>query len=159
MSATTVLPNPKDVRDMLEGLLGRDVNVSPSNPPETDKPLAIGVYVDDTLTMQALGVADLPFAAFSGAAIGLIPKGGAEACVEDNELSASVKENFGEVLNVVSALFNLPEHPHLKLYGTYAPGEAPPGDVSAAARVLGRRLDLEAEVAGYGKGIFSLVLT
>lgn len=155
---TTVLPNPKEVRDMLEGLLGRDVNVSPGNPPEADKPLAIGVYVDDQLTMRAIGVADLPFAAFSGAAIGLIPKGGAEACVEDNELSASVKENFNEVLNVISALFNLPEHPHLKLYDTYAPGEAPPSDVAAVVRTIGRRLDLDAEVSGYGKGIFSLVL-
>ncbi len=157
--ADTALPNPKDVRDMLEGLLGRDVNVSPGKPPETDKPLAIGVFVDDSLQMQALGVADLSFAAFAGAAIGLIPKGGAEGCIEDGELSNSVKDNFGEVLNVVSALFNLPDHPHLKLYGTYYPGETPPGDVSTAARILGRRLDLEASVAGYGTGIFSLVLT
>ena len=40
-----------------------------------------------------------------------------------------VEANFYEVLNIVSALFNLPDHPHLKLYGTYAPGETPPSDV------------------------------
>ncbi len=155
---TTVLPNPKDVRDMLEGLLGRDVVVAPSGPVEPDKPISIGVYVDDSLGTAVIGVADFPLVAYAGAAIGLIPKGGAEAAIEDRELPASIRNNWDEVLNVVSALFNLPEHPHLKLYGTYAPGETPPTDIQGMIRVLGRRLDLEVNVTGYGKGNFSLVL-
>jgi hypothetical protein len=155
---TTVLPNPKDVRDMFEGLLGREVTVAPSGPPDADKPLSVGLFVDDSLGLAAVGVADVDLTAYAGAAIGLVPPGGAQAAIEDRELPQALNDNFSEVLNIISALFNLPGHPHLKLYGTYAPGQTPPNDVVAMIRTIGRRLDLEIGVAGYGQGLFSLIL-
>ena len=156
--STSTLPAPKDVRDMLEGLLFRDITVAPGIPVDPTKPVGVGVFVDDTLKMAVLAVTDLKLAAYSGAAIGLVPAGGAEAAIEDKELPGSVRDNFFEVLNVLSALFNTPGAPHLRLYAGYAPGEAVPTDVAAGLRTVGRRLDLKVTVAGYGEGQLSFVL-
>lgn len=158
MTATTTLPSGKDVRDMLEGLLGRDVTITPSTPVEPDKPVAVGVYVDDSTRTAVVAVTDLALAAYAGAAIGLVPPGGAEAAVEDGALPATLRDTFVEVLNVLSALFNVPGSPHLRLYAAYEPGEAAPPDVAAGIRSSGGRLDLAVAVAGYGAGGLSFVL-
>lgn len=160
-TAVTTLPHPKSVRDTLEELLGRDVEVAPATDPlvpGVKEPVSIAVYVDDQLRTAALALTCLPLSAYAGAAIGLIPKGGAEACIEDKELSPMVTDNLYEILNILSALFNLPGHPHLKLYKVHTIGEIPPTDVSALARAIGHRLDLTVAVAGYGRGKLSFVL-
>ena len=155
---TSTLPSIKDVRDMLTDLLGKDVTTAPSAPVEPDKPIGIGVFVDDSTRTAAVAVADLKLAAYLGAAIGLVPPGGAEAAIEDGVLPATISDNFAEVLNILSALFNTPGAPHLRLYATYGPGEVPPTDVSALVRGHGGRLDLDVTIAGYGQGRLSFVL-
>jgi hypothetical protein len=67
-------------------------------------------------------------------------------------------ENLGEVFNILTALFNVPERPHLKMYAVHLPGELPAADVSASLRAFGKRSDLEVTVAGYGTGKLSIVL-
>lgn len=157
---TTTLPNPKDVRDLLTELLGRDVTVADGEPvvPGPRNLVTVAVYVDDSLRTAAVAVADMKLSAYAGAAIGLVPPGGAEAAIEDRELPASVQENLAEILNIVSALFNTDGAQHLKLYATYGFAEHPPTDISAVLRTIGRRLDLAVEIAGYGKGNLSVVL-
>jgi len=154
------LPNEKDVRDALSGLLFRDCGIAPGEPvvPAPGAPVSIGVYVDDRLATAAVIVMDLALSAHAGAAIGLIPPGGAEAAIEDKELSPTVKENLDEVLNVLASLFNAQGEPHVKLYTTYTLGDTPPVDISAALRAFGRRLDVLVDVAGYGRGALSVVL-
>lgn len=154
--ATTQLPSPKDVRDMLEELLGKDITVGDGPPPsaaEVQK-AAVAVYVDDTNQVAGVGGMDLPLASWVGAAIGLIPKGGAEACIEDGELSKLVGENVREVTNVMAALLNREGAPHLRLEkeSCYLPGTPAPADVQARLVALGARLDLAVTVAGYGSG-------
>ena len=158
MTTTTTLPNIKDVRDMLTDLLGKDVTMQPGPPVEPDKPVAVGVFVDDSMRTAAIAVADFKLAAYAGAAIGLVPAGGAEAAIEDGALPASIADNFTEVLNILSALFNTSGAPHLRLYASYAPGETPPTDIAAGIRVVGGRLDLAVKIAGYGDGALSFVL-
>jgi hypothetical protein len=154
--ATTELPSPKDVRDMLEELLNRDVSVGDGNPTAaTDlKKAVVAIYVDDTNRIIAVSGMDLPLAAWCGAAIGLIPKGGAEACVEDGELSKMVGENVREVCNIMAALLNRENSPHLRLdkESCYLPGEPAPPEAQARLLALGARLDLVVTVAGYGTG-------
>ena len=55
------LPAAKDVRDMLEGLVGRSVVVSPGAPvtPTPDKPVSVAVYVDPGMAINALCILDL----------------------------------------------------------------------------------------------------
>jgi hypothetical protein len=158
--AINKMPNEKDVRDALSGLLFRDCAIAPGEPvvPAPAAPVTIGVYVDDRLGTAAVIVTDLALSAYAGAAIGLIPPGGAEAAIEDKELSPTVKENLDEVLNVLASLFNAQGEPHVKLYATYSFSDTPPSDISAVLRALGRRLDVTVDVAGYGKGSLSVIL-
>ncbi|SFF63890.1 hypothetical protein [Blastococcus tunisiensis] len=161
MSTGTVqLPAPKDVRDMLTGLVGKPVAVDAGGPvtPTPDKPVSVAVYVDPQMAINALCVMDLGASAYTGAALALLPPGGAQDAVEeDGELTGMLVEALHEVVNVLSALFNVPGAPHSKLHKLYAPGEDLPGDIEGMLANF-NRLDLAIEVPGYGKGGISLVL-
>jgi hypothetical protein len=149
-----VLPVPKEVKDLFEDLLGRSITVSPTDPlraadiPQT----LVALYVDPA--KQLGSVIGLAFAltAFVGAAIGLIPAGGAEACIEDKEISKMIGENAIEVCNVLASLINHEGATRLKLYNTFLPGNLPPNDAVAHLLALGRRLDLTVDIGGYGAG-------
>jgi hypothetical protein len=152
------MPNSKIVKEMLEGLLGRDVDVRPGDPPQAAdlSGSMVAVYVDGSMAIAAVAGLDLELAANLGAAIGLVPRGGAEACVEDKELSPMIAENAAEVCNVLSALLNHDGAEHHKLYHVYLPGEPAPQDAANRLLALGNRLDLSVTVAGYGSGRFAL---
>lgn len=153
------LPLPKAVRDLLAQLLGREVDVTPCSPvvPSQRRPAALGVYVDDSLRLSHVVVADVALSAFAGAAIGLVPPRVAEDAVEDVDLSPMLAENFAEVLNVLASVLSAAEGRHLRLYAVHTPGELPPSDVSAWARAPAGRLDQALEVAGYGTGHLGIV--
>ena len=126
--------------------------------PRTSRTVTVAVYVNDSLGTAAAAVTDLKLSAYAGAAIGLVPAGGAEAAIEDRELAPSVKDNLDEILNIISALFNTEGAPHLKLYASHGLGETPPTDISALIRALGNRLDLKVTIAGYGTGSLSIIV-
>jgi hypothetical protein len=164
MSAATLtetpLPNAKDVRDLLEGMLGRDVDVSTGGAmvdPGAAGGAQVGIFVDARLAMRALVVADLPLAARAGAAIALMPAGAAEVAIEEEQLSEALYENAYEILNVTASLFNAAGAPHVKLDRCYAPGEALPADVAQWVLAYVRRLDLDVVVKGYGPGRLSVL--
>ncbi len=159
-TGTVQLPAAKDVRDMLTGLVGKPVSVSPGGPvtPTPDNPVSVAVYVDPYMAINALCVMDLGASAYTGAALALLPPGGAQDAVEeDRELSGMLIEALHEVVNVLSALFNTPGAPHSKLHKLHAAGEDLPGDIEGMLANF-NRLDLAIEVPGYGKGGLSLVL-
>ena len=159
-TGTVQLPAAKDVRDMLTGLVGKPVGVNPGAPvtPTPDKPVSVAVYVDPQMAINALCVMDLAASACTGAALALLPPGGAQDAVEeDHELSGLLAEALHEVVNVLSALFNTPGAPHSKLHKLYAPGDDLPGDIQGMLANF-NRIDLALEVPGYGKGGLSLVL-
>jgi hypothetical protein len=160
MTGTVELPAAKDVRDMLVGLLGKQVSVNPGAPvtPTPDKPVSVAVYVDPGMAVNALCVMDLGASAYTGGALALLPPGGCQDAVEeDGELTGMQVEALHEVVNVLSALFNTPGAPHSKLHELYAPGEDLPGDITGMLAAF-NRVDLALEVAGYGKGGLSIVL-
>ncbi len=155
-----VLPAAKDVRDMLTGLVGKDVGVSPGAPvtPAPGKPVSVAVYVDPHMSVNALCVMDLGASAYTAGALALLPPGGCQDAVEeDGELTALLAEALHEVVNVVSALFNTPGAPHSKLHKLHAAGEDLPGDIEGMLAAF-NRVDLAIEVPGYGKGGISLVV-
>ena len=159
-TGTVALPAAKDVRDMLTGLVGKPVAVNPGAPvtPTPDKPVSVAVYVDPHMAINALCVMDLGASAYTGAALALLPPGGAQDAVEeDGELTSLLVEALHEVVNVLSALFNTPGAPHSKLHKLYAPGDDLPGDIAGMLANF-NRIDLAIEVPGYGKGALSLVL-
>ncbi|MCA0145652.1 hypothetical protein [Blastococcus sp. LR1] len=162
MTAPTgvLVPGAKEVRDMLSGLVGKPVGVSPGAPvtPAPDRPVSVAVYVDPQMNVNALCLMDLAASAYTGSALALLPPGGAQDAVEeDGELSGMQVEALYEVVNVLSALFNTPGAPHSKLHKLYAPGEDVPGDLAGMLSAF-NRVDLAIEVPTYGKGALSLVV-
>jgi hypothetical protein len=159
-AGTVELPAAKDVKDMLSGLVGKEVAVSTGAPvtPTPEKPVAVAVYVDPYLALNAICVLDLGASAYTAGALALLPPGGCQDAVEeDGELTALLVEALHEVVNVLSALFNTPGAPHSKLHKLYAPGDDLPGDIAGMLANF-NRIDLAVEVPGYGKGGLSLVL-
>jgi hypothetical protein len=154
------LPVPKEVKDLLDDLLGRSVELTPADPIKSaDIPRTlVALYVDSGQKLRAVVGLDFALTAFAGAAIGLIPAGGAEACIEDNELSKMIGENAIEVCNVFTSLLNKEGADHLKMYQTYLPGTPPPNDAVGPLLAIGRRLDLKVDISGYGAGTFSMAL-
>jgi hypothetical protein len=149
------LPVPKAVKDLFEELLGRPVTVGVGEPFRavdlTANPL-VSTYVDDGMVLRAVVGMDLPLAAYAGAALGLIPSGGAQACIEDEELSANMAENVIEVCNILSSLLNHEGQPRLRMHETFLPGQAAPKGAAGQLQAVGRRLDLVVDVQGYGRG-------
>jgi hypothetical protein len=159
-TGTVQLPAAKDLKDMLSGLVGKEVSVAPGAPvtPTPDKPVSVAVYVDPHMAINALCVMDLAASAYTAGALALLPPGGCQDAVEeDGELTALQAEALHEVVNVLSALFNTPGAPHSKLHRLYPAGEDLPGDVEGMLAAF-NRVDLAIEVPGYGTGGLSLVV-
>jgi hypothetical protein len=159
-TGTVQLPAAKDVKDMLTGLVGKPVTVSPGAPvtPTPDKPVSVAVYVDPRMAVNALCVMDLAAAAYTAGALALLPPGGCQDAVEeDGELSPLLIEALHEVVNVLSALFNIPGAPHSKLDNLYAAGQNLPGDIEGMLAAFNRE-DVTIEIPGYGKGGISFVV-
>jgi hypothetical protein len=158
--STVLLPAAKDVRDMLSGLVGKEVSVSPGAPvtPEPNRPVTVAIFTAPDMSVNALCVMDLGASAYTAAALALLPPGGAQDAVEeDKELTPLLLEALHEVVNVLSALFNTPGAPHSKLNKLVPDGGDIPGDIAGMLAGF-NRLDLTIEVPGYGKGAMSLVL-
>jgi len=155
--APAILPTSKDVRDLLEGLFGKDVSVAPGEPVSLNDKPAVAVYVDPQLATNGLVLVDIRLAAWFAGALALLPKGGLEDAIDEGELSEMHLEVVYEVVNVAAAMFNGGGVNHSKLYKLYAPGEALPGDIAGLAAAF-NRLDLKVDVAGYGSGDLSIVL-
>jgi hypothetical protein len=152
------LPERKQIKDLFEGLLGRDVAVGDGTPVTFDPPRpVVGAYVDPQHQLSMVVVMDLALAAHSGAAIALIPKGGAEAAVEDKVLPPNLFDNAAEILNVLAAPLGEASGVHQRLSATYAPGEPVPPVVAVAGATLGAREDLTLDISGYGRGTLSMV--
>jgi len=154
------LPAPKEVRDLFEDLLGRPVTVSPTDPvlSAAVRRTMVALYVDNALKLQAVIGLELSLAVYAGAALGLIPPGGAQDSVEEGVMTPVVAENVTEVCNIMAGLLNRPGAPHLRLYQRFLPGEGPPTDAVGHLLALGRRLDLNVDVSGYGSGKLSISL-
>jgi hypothetical protein len=105
------LPPPKAVRDLLEGMLGRDIEVTTGGRVSPKDCGALAIYATDRHRTTAVVTIDLPLAAYIGAAVGLIPVGGAEVALEDGALTPMLLENLTEVLNVFASVAGAKRRP------------------------------------------------
>lgn len=154
------LPQPKQLKDLLAELLDREITLNPATPfaPAPDTAASVAVYVDDQLRISALILCDLAFSAHAGAAIGLIPVGGAQAAIDDGKITDAIAENLYEVLNIAASMFNIPGADHLRLHALHPAGPPLDPQLRISALTLGRREDLTIDIAGYGAGAVSVVL-
>jgi hypothetical protein len=155
-----MVPAPIVVRNLLSDLLGREVAVTLAQPVVTADlaTTVLAVYVDESLHMTGVIGLDLSLAAFAGAALGLLPAGGAEDCIKEKSLSPMLVENVKELCNVLTGLLSRGGHTRHKLHHVYIPGEELPADAAAQLLAIGHRIDLTIDIARYGDGKFSLSL-
>jgi hypothetical protein len=151
------MPSRHAVRSLVEGLVGRDVDLKDVDPISPKPTNVVAAYVTDKLQVSVVAVADLEAAARLGGALGMLPKGGVDDAIQEKDLSGLLRDNAYEVLNVLSAVFNVENAPHVRLYQMYGPNGSVPSDVLALSQVIGSRMDLELNVAGYGPGRLSFI--
>ena len=152
------LPNRHSVRNTIQDLIGRDVDLSDGLPPETKSTNVVAVYVTDKLATSAVAIVDLECAARMGGSLGMVPRMVVDEAIKARELPTTLEENCYEVLNVLAAVFNLPNAPHVRLYQMYGPNAPLPADIAALGAVVGSRMDVELKIAGYGTGLLSIVV-
>ncbi len=159
-TVVTPIPTGFGVKELIGGLLGRDVEVAASDAflLEPTTAACVAIYVDERVHTAAVCVLSLELAASLGAGLALLPPKLVTDAAKLGELTDPVRDNLYEILNIMSSLLNADGAPHVKLYDLYTATETPPRDVQALARMFGRRLDLEVEVVGYGSGRLALVI-
>lgn len=145
---------PAFVRSLLAGLLGRDVEVH-ARTEDLDLPGAVSTFVDAEREVRAMCAADLPFAAFSAAALTVTPPAMAKEAIAAGKLPPRLVEDLREIFNVLSRPFNVPGQPHVVLSEVLFDIVADAALEDAPKPV--ERLTLDVKVAGYGEGILSLL--
>jgi len=154
------LPPTKNLKDLLEGMLGREVDLDPAAEPLTALDTVgslIATYRDDDNGVRALLGWSLAAGAHVGASIGLLPVPLATEMVADQSLRADVVDNLAEVSNVMAALFDLPGNPHVRMVDRFQPAARAPSHLTAVLYHHLDRIDLDVSVKGYGAGKLALV--
>ena len=157
MTDQTPLPSKHAVRTLIEGLVGRDVELKDSDPISARPSNLVAAYVSDKLQVAVVLVIDIECAARLGGALGMLPRGGVDDAIKEIDVSGLLRDNTYEVLNVLAAVFNVENAPHVRLYELYGPVAAVPSDVLALSQMIGSRMDLQLNIAGYGVGNLSIV--
>jgi len=154
----TPLPSRHAVRSVIEGLVGRDVQLNDCDLIPGKPSNLVAAYVTDNMQVTVAIVVDIECAARLGGALGMLPKAGVEEAILELDMSGLLRDNCYEVLNVLAAVFNVENAPHVRLYGLYGPLGGVPGDVLALTQVIGSRMDLRLDIAGYGEGHLAIVI-
>lgn len=149
----SALPTPETVAQIITGLIGRSVSVKKAPALVRGKtPTATAVYVCDDGKLRGAAVADIALASSAGAALTLLPAPDAAQAVKTGQWNDALAENFREILNVASNVFNVPGQPHTRLKEVFLTPAALPAEVEAGIKAASGRLDIEVSIPGYGPG-------
>jgi hypothetical protein len=157
MAADRRMPLPEDVRDMLKDLLGKPVAASKRAVAPFDvKAVAYvtGLYVSTDDELIGACVTDLPLAASAGAALAMIPVVVARESVRAGRLDPGLRDNYYEVVNIVSAMLNGPTVPHLRLSELV---DGIPDEVIALAKKAAGHRHYDVTIVGYDGGVIALI--
>lgn len=133
-----------EVRKVVEGLLGRDIHLEKSEVAPHVATLR-GLVTDKNDLIGAIG-SDLPFAHYSGAALALIPVGGARDAGDSP--SAELLENYREVANVLSRVANEATPPRVRIDPGMVHEDGSLMSLVSTSPSVGYRV----EISGYGGG-------
>jgi hypothetical protein len=153
------MPIPEDVRDFFGDLLGRSVSVAKRpvtdlSQLDPDEKWVTGLYVSQKDALIGACVADLQLAANAGAALAMISEQVAKESVAAGELGENLRDNFYEVVNILSALLNGPSVPHLRLTELV---DGIPDDVVALSKRAGGNKHYDVTIVGYAGGTLALI--
>ena len=153
------LPNNKAVKDLLEGMLGKEVSLTAATKlsPVDGVGGLLATYCDDAFKIKAVVAWSAEAASYVGSALALIPPVVAKEMAAERNIREDVIENLTEVCNVMSSLFDHPTNPHVRMSGTYFPTAKAPQALAIFVFQHADRIDFELSVEGYGVGRLSVV--
>jgi two-component system, chemotaxis family, chemotaxis protein CheY len=153
-------PRPPQIAAVLRALLRRAVTAAPVGPvplQATPRSWVVEYTRTDDNSVIAYAVCDLALAARVGAALSLIPAGPANEAIASGQLADTLFENFREVLNVLTQLFESSGRFRVCLHRIHKPGEALPPQLADHLSKPKSRTDVAVDVSGYGKGALTLL--
>lgn len=158
MSYNYLVPSEAEMSAMLGMLYGDGFKVEQSDKAVENPAQAVyASYIDSDGRTVAAALCDMPFAAYSAAALSMIPVDVAKEAVRDKALSSMMKDNFAELMNICSRFLMSDETPHLRFNKVY-------GSLADAPNSLRYLLDnaqairhFDATIPKYGKGKISFV--
>lgn len=136
-------PEASELASMINMILGADASAAVASGVDASSMSHTAMYVDDEGKEVATCRCALPTAAALGCALSMIPPGGAEAMVEDNELSQMATDNLYEVMNMFSSLLMDDKSSHLKLVSV---------DASNDESIQGSSFEFDIDLGNYGQG-------
>ena len=122
-------------------------------PPPT--PFVLATYKSGDGKSVVVCVSDMPLATAAGATLTIIPPAVAQESARAGRLDETLSENLHEVFNLISSLFNHPNHPHLVLSEVVMRATALSSVLEAPMRTPRERADFEISISGYSSGKFS----
>ena len=151
------LPDGEGVAQFFSATLRREVSAKVIKPADA-RLVMTGHYVNGAKALIAGCFCDRSLVAYAGAAFSLVPADAAEESLADARLDEILVENFAEILNICSRLFEGGSGQRVTLSRIEEPGT--PASAASQAMLINpvKRLDLELDIAGYGKGRIALAL-
>ncbi|MEZ0123190.1 MAG: hypothetical protein AB9Q22_08290 [Candidatus Reddybacter sp.] len=145
-------PSKAELKDML-GMLFTNLEVKDCDPVDlgTDD-LFFGLYLDDDDTPATLVVCDLPFSAYLGSSMTMLPPPIAADVIKSGKLEDMMVGNLKEVMNIVSRLFMLRGGAHLRFSTLHPASESLPEAVSSLLTNIEKQVFFDVEVPRYGAG-------
>lgn len=151
------LPKPIELEKLLGALLMRPVKVVRADDDAAPQgPLTAALFHTDEPVLQVLVRSDLTLAASLAAALSVVPVAAVKECVAAKKMDASLQDNFGEVMNVMSRFLSMGGRTFRLGPVTCPPGEAAP-ELQALVEGSDERRVFTIEVPGYLAGRLDFV--
>lgn len=148
-------PLPRTIGSFLTTLVGKTVRVTKATGDWSKQVFVACELASPDGASAGLLVANVEFTAFSAAALATIPVAVAQDGIRKKKLDEGLMENFHEIANILSGVFQESERVILGKI-------VPPADLSEGfAALLSKprvRADFDVELPGYGNGKLGVLL-
>jgi hypothetical protein len=140
--------------------MGRAVNVARTGPVDLDgaRPGACADYEAASGTIGVLCVADVALTNALGAALTMVAPAVVEDAIAKQQMDGPTMDNFREVVNVLTTLFNTPDTSHVKFREVHTLPSQLPAETAQLLKKPRARRDFQVEVTDYGIGTLSVLV-
>lgn len=152
-----VVPTVNNVQQIFEGLCGDEAEVTQGEMLSAENALA-AMYINNDGAPVGVVLFDMPFAAYAGAYLSLVPKEGAQDVVDDGVLFSPIKENVNEVMNICSRLLMDEHTPHIRFKQVFEKASQLPAEAKNVLDNGPGRGSFMVKIPGYGNGRLSVIV-
>ncbi len=149
-------PTTEAIVKLLEMIFGPEIDVTESKDSLEDN-VNGATFIDKDNNLVAMCFSDMPFTAYSGAALSMIPAGVANDAVKEGQLTDMMKANFFEVMNICSKLMMRDGGPHLRLDKVLEKGETDAHKTGIEEHAKSFRFVVD--IPSYGTGKIGFLVT